>query len=56
MRQHIANLQNGDALGQAIFVTVTGLLGVFLVLTVYYFVIKLFVRFIKPKKAEEPKA
>jgi hypothetical protein len=52
MDAFIEQIKNGPITGQALFVMATGLLGVFIVLTAFYLIIKLLMRVMKPKKKE----
>lgn len=52
MTGFIQNLMNGTKLEQGIFVTIFGMFGVFLVLILFYFIIRLLTK-ILPYKQEE---
>jgi len=52
MNGFIEQLKNGPIIGQAVFVMVVGLVGVFVVLTAFYLIIKLLMKVMKTKKKE----
>ena len=52
MTDFIQNLVNGTTMEQGIFVTIFGMFGVFLVLILFYFIIRLLTK-ILPYKQEE---
>jgi len=52
MASFLENLVNGSNIGKGIFVTIFGMLGVFIVLILFYFMIRLLTK-VLPYKQEE---